>query len=348
LAVIALLVTLGVGHAQDVTAGFVKKDLVLSTYRLVSACRGDVPGFLWRCRGAGLTRLRIFAVATWGGAQYMQPDNPDYWTRVEIALIQIAAARLGVDLDLEDGRSIDGDVQRARHWFLRDLGFDPTLWPAEKQEERKAYVVRWIGLLRKWGIDFRVAVINEPLGPMEAFIKWHTEVLTDPDGCDVPTERLIQSTSRAWTNNGCWHYSGILAPHGICNAAQIGAMPAWAAAIIEGLGLDLLYSGDGLIPFPTNEQLAGLGAAIRNDPLAIGYEMKANEEVGIGSSYMDVSVMDYTRVRAISRTLNPDVYVGPLLFLRPPRPETPARSRVEKTKRRQDELSKGFSGGPAA
>jgi hypothetical protein len=348
LAVIAVLAIVGMACAQGNTTGLVKKDLVLSTYRLISACRGNVPVFLERCREAGLTRLRIFAVATWGGAQNMQPDNPDYWNRAETRIIQIAAAGLGVDLDLEDGQSIDNDVQRSRHWFLSDLGFDPTLWPAAKQEERKQYVSRWVGLLRKWGIDFRIAVVNEPLGSMIEFIRWHTKYLTDENGCNVPLERLIQSTSPTWTGNGNWQYAGILAPHGIWRGSQVGAVPAWAAVIIEDLGLSLLYSGDGLVPFPTGQQLAVLGVAIRCDPLAIGYEMKANEEVGAGSSYMDVDVMDYTRIQAISRTLNPDINVGPLIFLKPPLPETPAQSRDEKLKRRKDDLSKGIFGGPAA
>jgi hypothetical protein len=342
----AIILAVVMAFAQ--ATGPVKKDLVLSTYRLISACRGNVPVFLERCREAGLTRLRIFAAATWGGAQNMQPDNPDYWNRAETRIIQIAAAGLGVDLDLEDGQSIDSEAQRSRHWFLNDIGFDPTLWPAAKQEERKQYMIRWVGLLRKWGVDFRVAAVNEPLASMMEFIRWHAEFLTAKSGCNVPLERLIQSTSVTWTGNGNWHYAGILAPHGIWNANQVGAVPAWAAVIIEDLGLSLLYSGDGLVPFPTKHQLAALGVAIRYDPLAIGYEMKANEEVGIGSSYMDVSVMDYTRVQAISKTLNPDIYVGPPVFLRPPDPGTPASSREEKLKRRKDELSKGFLGGPAA
>jgi hypothetical protein len=281
------------------------KDIVLSCYRLFIACRGNIVLFLSRCKYYGITRLRIFGTITWGDGEKCQPVNPDYWTRAEALIRQIGFAGLGVDLDLEDGNSLDGTGWR-KHWFVHEvvgnleLFWYPESWPLAIKKERKVYLKKWIAILENHNIDYRLAIINEPLSNIEPFIQWHYNALR---ALGIHEDRLIQSTATpGWTNNQYWKYADIIAPHAIYHKEQIGKIPEWAIPLLQGK--KILYSGDGNIPFPTVKQLGDLGTAIRNDPQAIGYEMKANEEVGI-NPIMDVDKMDWTRVEAISKTLNP-------------------------------------------
>jgi hypothetical protein len=74
-----------------------------------------------------------------------------------------------------------------------------------------------------------------------------------------------------------------------------------------------------------------LGTAIRNDPQAIGYEMKANEEVGI-NPIIDVDKMDWSRVEAISKTLNPPEPEPPHPEPIPPEPIPPIPPKPPKEK----------------
>jgi len=302
------------------------KDVVLSCYRLFIACRGNIVLFLSRCKYYGITRLRIFGTITWGDGEKCQPVNPDYWTRAEALIKQVGIAGLGVDLDFEDGNSLDG-AGWTKHWFVQKfkshchpvaIFYYPASWPMAIQKERKAYLERWIKILNAQKVDYRLAIINEPLSYIERFIKWHHNALL---ALGVHEDRLIQSTATpGWTNNQYWKYADIIAPHAIYHKEQIGKIPEWAVPLLQGK--KILYSGDGNIPFPTVKQLADLGTAIRNDPQAIGYEMKANEEVGI-KPIIDVDKMYWTRVEAISKTLNPPEPEPPTPEPIPPEPIPP-------------------------
>ena len=282
------------------------KDLIIPAYRLFIASQGDISFFLWRCKAYGITRIRLFANITWGDGHKRQPTSQDYWPCAEAVIRKIGIIEgLGIDLDLEDGNSLDG-TGWTKHWFVKKLGgnlqkfYDPESWPKAIQEERKWYMRHWLDLLSTYGIDYRLSIINEPLPNIEPFIKWHYIALL---ALGIHADRLLQSTATpGWTNNHYWKYASIIAPHAIYHKEQIGKIPEWAIPLLKDK--KILYSGDGNIPFPTVEQLADLGTAIRNDSQAIGYEMKTNEEVGI-NPIMEVDKMDFSRVEAISKTLNP-------------------------------------------
>jgi hypothetical protein len=341
------------------------KQIILATYRLFIAVHGNILDFLTKYKKAATehleiapdadtpwVRVRVFSVLTWGEGRKMQPNNPDYWGRAEALIIQLKNLGLGIDLDLEDGNSLDQPRQIDDHWFITKvmafslrfkelskklnqapktftdadateftqlaLGYyDMSNWFEALKLERKIYMKKWVDLLNKHNVDWRICIINEPpwtLKTFDSFYFWHYSYLRAKDGCDVPLYRIIATTHIDYLQKGRSAPCGILAPHDVWLAEDILPLPKSITDKFK-----ILWSADGREGFPTNTQLVKFGKAVHNS-IGIGSEIKANEEVGIGP-YIELEKVDYNRISLFAQALNPTPEKPP--EPEPPQPEPP-------------------------
>jgi hypothetical protein len=246
---------------------------------------------------------------TWGAGRDFQPDaGVPYWTTVTNTLQLIAKHGLKVHLTLEDGCSLDQPSQAERHWFVKKVGslekfFEPDTWSENLKRERITYMSNWFNLLGSHNIPFLVEILNEPAYEPKPkdFIAWHTNELWH---LGIDRMQIVVTTAEWWLQQSLWTYGGILSVHGITSASQIKSDPQ--------PGWKIIWSGDGLDPVPSKDNLQAIGVKIKNMPEVIGYEMKANMAVGAGP-YMELDKMDFSLVEAISKTLNsPEIEPLPL------------------------------------